>query len=446
MSADPTTTSTRLVVRHRPGNRAHRAIDGLDAAASRRTHRRWSATDLRDAAWRARSSLAARFPQRLLMPARVGTTPQAGGNRAAGQRPRVLPPRLRLRAVLAAAAPRAGPEICRQPGLRRFATARLDPQPMLHAPTRRPPRPTASSHRRSTADRSVPDHLARLRQTTACGLPFFKNFYAGGPRVGARLRRQHPGPDLHLGGFSHRQPLGGAVKTDRLRSSSTSRRCSTAAARASRPSSTTATSTRPGDFEFHHAPHLHRPGVAVAVAGRSDRRSATPCRSLRPCASQRDQIERLQFTFGEQLLGARAGRRPAPVFAAAELAARFGLELHGDGSATCIRASAPWAAPAPASSASWPIPRYRKQLADTRAGAVVLRARGRRDCAGALPGRQAIPTPPSRRIAALFEPARAAAGHPSERRDRRRCRDVAAAPASARCASLGARATSPPAR
>jgi outer membrane protein insertion porin family len=46
-----------------------------------------------------------------------------------------------------------------------------------------------------------------------CGLPFFKNFYAGGPGSVRGFTTNTLGPTSDFGGFSRPQPLGGAVKT-----------------------------------------------------------------------------------------------------------------------------------------------------------------------------------------------------------------------------------------
>jgi outer membrane protein insertion porin family len=47
----------------------------------------------------------------------------------------------------------------------------------------------------------------------ACGLPFYKNFYAGGPGSVRGFTTNTLGPVSSFGGFSRPQPLGGAVKT-----------------------------------------------------------------------------------------------------------------------------------------------------------------------------------------------------------------------------------------
>ncbi len=47
----------------------------------------------------------------------------------------------------------------------------------------------------------------------SCGLPFFKNFYAGGPGSVRGFTTNTLGPTTSFGGYSRVQPLGGAVKT-----------------------------------------------------------------------------------------------------------------------------------------------------------------------------------------------------------------------------------------
>ncbi|KAF1686487.1 UDP-3-O-(3-hydroxymyristoyl)glucosamine N-acyltransferase [Pseudoxanthomonas broegbernensis] len=103
----------------------------------------------------------------------------------------------------------------------------------------------------------------------------------------------------------------------------------------------------------------------------------------------------------------------APVFTAAELAQRFSLQLHGDGTAP-VRGVATLAGAGPGQLAFLANPRYRAQLAASRAGVVVVRA----DDAQAAPGAALVARDPYvafARIAALFErvPARAPGIHPS---------------------------------
>jgi UDP-3-O-[3-hydroxymyristoyl] glucosamine N-acyltransferase len=103
----------------------------------------------------------------------------------------------------------------------------------------------------------------------------------------------------------------------------------------------------------------------------------------------------------------------APVFTLGELAQRFGLELRGD-SARTIAGVATLASADASQLGFLANPRYRRELAGTRAGALVLRARDLAHWAGeALVAND--PYAAFARIAALFEPhAPAAPGiHPS---------------------------------
>ncbi|HET6395657.1 MAG TPA: UDP-3-O-(3-hydroxymyristoyl)glucosamine N-acyltransferase [Pseudoxanthomonas sp.] len=103
----------------------------------------------------------------------------------------------------------------------------------------------------------------------------------------------------------------------------------------------------------------------------------------------------------------------APEFTAAELAGRFSLQVRGDGQAR-VRGVATLAAAGPEQLAFLANPRYRPQLAASRAGVVVVRA----DDADAAPGTALVARDPYAafaRIAALFErvPAREPGTHPS---------------------------------
>ncbi|MBO9716056.1 MAG: UDP-3-O-(3-hydroxymyristoyl)glucosamine N-acyltransferase [Pseudoxanthomonas sp.] len=103
----------------------------------------------------------------------------------------------------------------------------------------------------------------------------------------------------------------------------------------------------------------------------------------------------------------------SPAFSAAELAERFSLQLHGDGS-TVVRGVATLANAGPEQLAFLANPRYRPQLAASGAGVVVLGA----DDAPSATGTALVAKDPYAafaRISALFErvPARAPGIHPS---------------------------------
>jgi len=106
-------------------------------------------------------------------------------------------------------------------------------------------------------------------------------------------------------------------------------------------------------------------------------------------------------------------RMDTPVFTAAELAERFALQLQGDGQ-VAIRGVATLAHAGPDQLAFLANPRYRPQLAQSRAGVVVMRA----DDLESAPGTALVARDPYAafaRISALFErlPSRPPGIHPS---------------------------------
>ncbi len=101
-----------------------------------------------------------------------------------------------------------------------------------------------------------------------------------------------------------------------------------------------------------------------------------------------------------------------PTYTAHDIAARFGLQLHGDGDAT-IHGVATLAHAGPGQLGFLSNPRYRAQLAESRASIVVLRA----DDVDAAPGTALVAKDPYTafaKIAALFDvpPAREPGIHP----------------------------------
>mgnify|MGYP000853293079 FL=1 len=102
-----------------------------------------------------------------------------------------------------------------------------------------------------------------------------------------------------------------------------------------------------------------------------------------------------------------------PTYTAQQLAEQFGLQVHGDPS-TAIHGVATLANAGPGQLTFLANPRYRAQLADTRASLVLLRA----DDADAAPGTALVAKDPYTtfaKIAALFDiaPARPAGVHPT---------------------------------
>ena len=129
-----------------------------------------------------------------------------------------------------------------------------------------------------------------------CGLPFFKNFYAGGPGSVRGFAQNTLGPTTAFGGFSRVQPLGGPIKAT-------------------------------GSFEFYFPKLLGGPGTRISafvdygnVFARTGDFSLSSFRVTTGLALQwqspvgpisisyalplrkedGDEIERLQFTFGNQ--------------------------------------------------------------------------------------------------------------------------------------------------
>src|SRR5690606_24519905 len=62
-------------------------------------------------------------------------------------------------------------------------------------------------------DPCTPDAADYVRTLRASGLPFYENFYAGGPRSVRGFRDNTLGPREAVGGSNYLQPLGGALKT-----------------------------------------------------------------------------------------------------------------------------------------------------------------------------------------------------------------------------------------
>jgi outer membrane protein insertion porin family len=130
----------------------------------------------------------------------------------------------------------------------------------------------------------------------SCGLPFFKNFYAGGPGSVRGFTQNTLGPNTNYGGYSRVQPLGGPIKAT-------------------------------GSFEFYFPKLLGGPGTRISafvdygnVWSRKDEFSLSSMRVTTGLALQwespvgpisisyaiplrkedTDEVERLQFTFGNQ--------------------------------------------------------------------------------------------------------------------------------------------------
>ena len=131
----------------------------------------------------------------------------------------------------------------------------------------------------------------------SCGLPFFKNFYAGGPGSVRGFSANTLGPTTFYGGFSEPQPLGGPVKTIgtfEFYFPQLARRPGYAHVGVRGLRQRVRAHRR---FLAERVPRHHGPRLAVAVADGPD------LDQLRDPACARktgDEIERLQFTFGNQ--------------------------------------------------------------------------------------------------------------------------------------------------
>jgi outer membrane protein insertion porin family len=143
----------------------------------------------------------------------------------------------------------------------------------------------------------------------SCGLPFYKNFYAGGPGSVRGFTTNTLGPTTNFGGFSRAQPLGGAVKTTGTFEFYFPQLFNTGqGSRLSAFIDYGYVYSRPSDFEFNK----FRISAGIALAWQSPMGPisisyAIPldygrCQGLEPpnTTCVKDEIESLQFTFGNQ--------------------------------------------------------------------------------------------------------------------------------------------------
>jgi outer membrane protein insertion porin family len=135
---------------------------------------------------------------------------------------------------------------------------------------------------------------------TSCGLPFFKNFYAGGPGSVRGYTANTLGPTISYGSNSRVQPLGGPVKTTGTFEFYFPQLLGGAGTRISAFLDYGYVFARPSDFGFNRfrvstglALQWQSPvgpiSISYAIPFDVGHDDGTP-----------DEIERLQFTFGNQ--------------------------------------------------------------------------------------------------------------------------------------------------
>ena len=129
-----------------------------------------------------------------------------------------------------------------------------------------------------------------------CGLPFFKNFYAGGPGSVRGFTANTLGPTSNFGGFSRVQPLGGPVKTTGTFEFYFPKLLGAAGTRISAFVDYGNVFARTGDFSLSQ----FRVTTGVALQWQSPVGPISISYALPMRKEDGDQIEHLQFTFGNQ--------------------------------------------------------------------------------------------------------------------------------------------------
>jgi outer membrane protein insertion porin family len=132
--------------------------------------------------------------------------------------------------------------------------------------------------------------------TTGCGLPFFKNFYAGGPGSVRGFTANTLGPNVKYGGSNFVQPLGGAVKTVGSFELSFPKLVDAPGTRLSAFVDYGYVFARPNDFQFNQ----FRISTGLALQWQSPVGPISISYAMPLDKGKDDQIERLQFTFGNQ--------------------------------------------------------------------------------------------------------------------------------------------------
>jgi outer membrane protein insertion porin family len=132
--------------------------------------------------------------------------------------------------------------------------------------------------------------------TASCGLPFFKNFYAGGPGSVRGFTANTLGPNVSYGGFSFVQPLGGSVKTVGSFELAFPKLVDAPGTRLSLFFDYGYVYARPSDFQMHD----FRTSAGIALQWQSPVGPISISYAFPLDHAQTDQIEKLQFTFGGQ--------------------------------------------------------------------------------------------------------------------------------------------------
>jgi outer membrane protein insertion porin family len=130
----------------------------------------------------------------------------------------------------------------------------------------------------------------------SCGLPFFKNFYAGGPGSVRGFGANALGPTTFYGGFSEPQPLGGPVKTTGTFEFYFPRLFSGPGTRISAFVDYGNVFARTGDFSLSE----FRVTTGLALQWQSPMGPISISYAIPIRKEDGDEIERLQFTFGNQ--------------------------------------------------------------------------------------------------------------------------------------------------
>jgi len=131
---------------------------------------------------------------------------------------------------------------------------------------------------------------------SSCGLPFFKNFYAGGPGSVRGFQANTLGPTYGLSGFSTVQPLGGAIKTTGTFEFYLPRLFSGPGARLSAFVDYGNVFASRSDFDVKS----FRVTTGLALQWQSPMGPISISYAIPIRKENGDQIERLQFTFGNQ--------------------------------------------------------------------------------------------------------------------------------------------------